>query len=248
MNKKLRCVIVDDYEKALNRLQDLCVESSYVEVIKSFDCPRQFLDACTSLDFDIVFLDIHLPKVHGFTVAKILNDIGKAIIFVTSDHGYVPEALAFSPIDVLLKPIHEERFDIVCKKAYQLLRGLTNEVLLERKKHEIFNVAEKPGKVKVLIADIVYVKTDRDYPRNKQILTREGKKFTILNYTMEDILDIAPHLVQANASELISKDSFEEIDHELIILKGINGQDGKVRKVYLSRTYKKEFIHKVSFA
>jgi DNA-binding LytR/AlgR family response regulator len=247
MNKKLKCVIVDDNESALNKLEGLCIESPYVEVIKSFNCPKQFLDTHTGLNFDMVFLDIFMPKINGFTVAKMLTDIGKPIVFITSDYGYVPESLAFSPIDVLLKPFQEERFEIICQKAYKLLGERNNEALIERKKHEVFNVAEKPGKIKVLISDIIYVKTDRDSPRNKQILNREGKKYTVLNYTMEDLLEIAPHLVQVNTSELISTDAFNEMDHDVIILKGVIGLDGKAKQVYLSRTYKKGFLHKVSF-
>ena len=241
MTKKLKCVLVDDDPFIHSVFDDFCKISQYAELVAKFECPKKFLEALPNLDFDICLLDIMMMPIDGFTVAQMLK--GKPVIFITGGYGKVPEALGVSPVDVLLKPIWGDRFERSMEKAYYMLLGKKVEgTIVKRKTHEMFWVAELLGKVKLPLADILYVKTDELDHRNKQLWMADGKKYTIMDHTLYDLMDVAPHLLQANISELISRDSFHCIEHGVIVLKGVNEDFGGPKKVKLGRAYKKDFF------
>jgi two-component system LytT family response regulator len=62
-------------------------------------------DLITSLKPQVVFLDIQMPRANGFELLKKFNAIPFEIVFVTSYDKYAIEAIRFSALDYLLKPV-----------------------------------------------------------------------------------------------------------------------------------------------
>lgn len=247
MAQKLNCVIVDDDPFTHAIVEDLCKESQYVKLVSRFKCPKQFLDSVSDLDFDLCLLDIMMPLMDGFTVAKIIKD--KQIVFITGVYEEVPDALKFSPLDVILKPILKERFEKVMQKAYHIRLGekavgLSNE----KKTHELFLVAELLGKVKVPLSSIIYVKTDDIDYRNKIIHLNDGKKYTIMDYSFDELIELSPQLMQVNRSEVIAVNIFRNIEHDTITLHEPNAACVLPRQVTLSRRFRKKVFQRVAFA
>jgi len=102
----IQAVIVDDERISLNalasNLRELCPE---VSVMKLFDKPRKAQEEIPALRPDVVFLDIEMPNMNGFTLLKNMQPLNFEVIFTTAYSQYAIEALRISALDFLLKPI-----------------------------------------------------------------------------------------------------------------------------------------------
>ena len=80
---------------------------------------------CDKEQFDIIFLDIELPKIDGISVGKkiredICDEITK-IIYISSQTNYAVELFDIRPLNFLTKPIKWEKLKGVIKTALRLI-------------------------------------------------------------------------------------------------------------------------------
>ena len=234
MPRRLKTVIVDDDEFIVSMVKDLCQDSVLVKVIATYMDPRQFLKEAPMLDFDLVLLDVHMPQLDGTVLAQMLNN--KPVIFITGTENRLKDALSLSPIDVVVKPFSKDRLNKALEKAVQLIGGT--------KEYDLFNVAESNRKMKIKLADMVLITSDEEDPRNKQLLMQGGQKYTLMDYNLETLMEMCPSLIQVNKAQLVSMDAFSEVDHDIIVLKGIEDYN---MEITLSRSYRQQFMAQVFY-
>lgn len=100
---------------------------------------------------DILFLDIDMPEMNGMELAHVLKKKGQApvLVFLTGLPEYVYDAFETEAIGYLLKPIEEEKFKKVLKRAVQKAEAIKQERYLYIKSN---------GQVwRILGEDILYV-------------------------------------------------------------------------------------------
>ena len=68
---------------------------------------------------DLVFLDIQMPEKSGFDLLSELPEVNFEVIFITAYDKYGIQAIKFSALDYLLKPINIEEFKLAIEKAKQ---------------------------------------------------------------------------------------------------------------------------------
>lgn len=108
--------------------------------------------------FDIIFLDIDMPDMNGFDVARTLRDDFSQcfIIFITSHAELVYESMDFQPFNFIRKncniPI-EESTDKVMNKLIRHMKQ-NEKVILED---------DISGRKAVYVKDIIYIESDRHY-------------------------------------------------------------------------------------
>lgn len=170
------CIIIEDQPPAQRILQ------KYIRDIGSLELKGTFSDALTALEFlkdqliDVIFLDIHLPKISGIDFLKILRTKPK-IIFTTAFSDYALQGYELDVVDYLLKPFSFERFvKAVSKVVYQ------NESMLLPQPHltpkQIGSSDQflflKTGKdyQKIDISSIQFIKSNGDYT---QLFLTNGK-------------------------------------------------------------------------
>jgi len=85
---------------------------------------------------DLVFLDIQMPKLTGFEMLEILDEVPH-IIFTTAFEEFALKAFEKSAVDYLLKPIPQDRFEQALKKFRQLHATQSSSPFLENLKSEI---------------------------------------------------------------------------------------------------------------
>ncbi len=102
----IKALIIDDEHIAVNVLT-LMIERHLPEIttVKSITNPAQALDFISQYNPDIVFLDIEMPYQNGFELLKSLPEISFEIVFTTAYDKYAIQAIKFSALDYLLKPI-----------------------------------------------------------------------------------------------------------------------------------------------
>ena len=117
----MKAVIIEDEARSREVLKNLL--SSYcpqVDVLGMGDSVTSGIEAISTLNPDVVFLDVQLGSGTGFEVLEGLPNLNAAVIFTTAYDHYALKAFKFSAIDYLLKPIDIEELRSAVMKATQV--------------------------------------------------------------------------------------------------------------------------------
>jgi len=107
----IRALVVDDEDPAREELCFLLAGLSGVEVAGQAANGPEALKAVDALSPDLVLLDIQMPGLTGFEVARRLLARGDTpyVVFVTAFDQYAIEAFNVNAVDYLLKPVEPTR-------------------------------------------------------------------------------------------------------------------------------------------
>jgi two-component system, LytTR family, response regulator LytT len=119
MSVDLRAVVVDDEQLARDELCYLLGQLGGVEVIGQAGNGVEALTTIERLQPDVVFLDVQMPGLTGFEVARRMLDGQGAsqIIFVTAYDQHAIEAFEVNAVDYLLKPVDQARLEMAVERA-----------------------------------------------------------------------------------------------------------------------------------
>jgi two-component system LytT family response regulator len=146
MNDMIKAVIIDDEQHSIDtlkwKLENYCPE---VTVQASFDSPAEGVRYLKANPPDLLFLDIQMPMLNGFDVLEELGrDLSFDIIFVTAYDNFGIQAVKFSALDYLLKPVQNRDLKDAIEKH---LKKSTHKVSTEHLDVLLHNVqAERKGK------------------------------------------------------------------------------------------------------
>ena len=105
----IKAVIIDDEKNSIETLEwkinHFCPE---VEIVAKFEKPSAGVDFLHSNQVDLLFLDIEMPNMSGFDVLEARSDITFDVIFTTAYDNYGIQAVKFSALDYLLKPVRNK--------------------------------------------------------------------------------------------------------------------------------------------
>ena len=119
----LRAVLVDDEQLARDELGFLLGQIGGVAVIGQAGNGVEALTTIDRLQPDVVFLDVQMPGLTGFEVARRMIDAHAPshIIFVTAYDQHAIEAFEVNAVDYILKPVDPARLDVAIKRARRLV-------------------------------------------------------------------------------------------------------------------------------
>ncbi len=119
----IRAVLVDDEELARDELGYLLGRIGGVEVVGQAENGPEALDAIARLSPDVIFLDVQMPGLTGFEVARRLLEADGAaqIVFVTAFDQHAIEAFEVNAVDYLLKPVDPARLETAVDRARRRL-------------------------------------------------------------------------------------------------------------------------------
>ena len=122
----VRVAICDDSILDINTLVNCCESCHFTERIQisKFESGELLVEAHKKDPFQIVLLDVDMPKLNGITVGKMLrkSEENVLIIFTTSYPQYAIEAYDCEAFHYLLKPISAEKLETVMNRAIQKCR------------------------------------------------------------------------------------------------------------------------------
>ena len=148
MDDALRAVLVDDEQLARDELGYLLGEVGGVDIIGQAGNGVEALTTIERLRPDVVFLDVQMPGLTGFEVARRMLDAHAAvhIIFVTAYDQHAIEAFEVNAVDYLLKPVDPARLEVALertRKRVALERGEKAGVSPEQLEKIVEAVAER---------------------------------------------------------------------------------------------------------
>jgi two-component system, LytTR family, response regulator len=106
----MKAILIDDERMATEllalKLQKL---NMGIEIVAQFNQPEAALDTLRHSPFDLLFLDIEMPRLNGF---DLLTEVGTSlpfdVIFTTAYDQYAIRAFQYSAASYLLKPVQED--------------------------------------------------------------------------------------------------------------------------------------------
>ena len=114
----ITAIIIDDEQHCIDRLSYLLEQhyKSSIQVLSSFQSVEEGVAAIQQLQPDLIFLDVQLNDKTGFDVLKHFDEFGFAVIFTTAFEKYAIQAIRFSAVDYLLKPIDNDELKAAIDK------------------------------------------------------------------------------------------------------------------------------------
>lgn len=226
----MNCIIIEDQPPAQRILK------KYIEDIGTLNLKATFSDAIQAMEFlkieavDLIFLDIHLPKISGIDFLKTLSN-SPHIILTTAFPDYALESYEFNVVDYLLKPFSFQRFVKAVSKVPIKNVVIQNPNTAENIRKEIF-IKSGYEHIKITIDDIYYIKSDADYT---EIFTAQKKHLSVesLRYWLENLHQ--NQFVRIHKSYIINPSKIEKIAGNQLFLIG-------EKVVPIGRAYKDDFI------
>lgn len=227
--QKIKCLIVEDEPLAAEVLEDYISQVPFLELKETSGDALFALEILQKDPIDLMFLDIHLPKLKGLDFIRTLKNPPQ-IIITTAYQDYAIQGYELNVLDYLLKPIELNRFIAAVNKARQQIdvsRLMTSPQVGNNRPFLFFNVGKK--KVKMFLDDILYIESLKEYikivSRHKSILT----KFQ-LGQT-EELLQNS-NFLRIHRSYIVAKDKVDAFSATDIEIHG--------KLIPIGRSYKEE--------
>lgn len=184
---------------------------------------------------DIVFLDIRMPQLNGTDFVRSLRNAPK-IIFTTAHKEYAHEGFDLDVVDYLLKPIRFDRFLRAVNKAFpHSEKTLENNAFVpgpENKTGVAFIYLRVDRKMtKVLIGNILYIESDKDYVK---VFTEEGTIITRQTITSIEAMLSDSQFLRIHRSFIVSLNKIKSFSHESVEIGS--------KELPIGKLYRNEFI------
>ena len=242
MNKKI--LIVDDENPTRHLIKKMINSFGLnLDVYTDGENVKTAISAIERIQPDLVILDIQMPDGNGFDVLKAIPDKKFEVIFITAYQEYAIQAIKFSALDYILKPLAIDELKAALLKAIKSLDqkksnypfvALDNNVQAHKKKKLILKTLESMFIVD--IDNIVRCESDKNYTF---FFFAEGKKILVSKTLKEyDMLLSDLSFFRVQQSHLINMNYVDRYDkHEggCVIMK-----DGT--QIPLSQAKKEQFF------
>lgn len=216
----IKAIIIDDKPASIELLRWL-IEEHCKEIgqLKWATSAQEAIPMIRSFEPDIVFLDIQMPKQSGF---DLLSTIGKwdfEVIFTTAYNEYAIQAIRYSALDYLLKPIDVnellkaiERFKV--KRIYapageDLYRNFIQNISNREKKLALPGVTDIHY---VKLENIIRLQAERNYTR----FFFDDKSDFVSAKTLKDYEEMLPEtdFIRVHRSHLINVRFIKQYDRD----------------------------------
>ena len=225
---KINCVIIDDEPIAINVIEGHLKNFDHIEVLATFNNPLKAFGILEQEKVDVIFLDINMPQISGFTFIENLTH-KPLIVLTTAYREYAVKSYELNILDYLVKPIPFNRFLKTINKVYQQLYigANVNETLIQHEPHIFLKVNKKL--VKVNLNDILFIESLKDYIK---VITKLGDY--VVHKSLTAITEELPqsNFIRVHRSYTISINKIEAIEGNIIEIAS--------RKIPIGRNYQKQ--------
>ncbi|HMH20350.1 MAG TPA: LytTR family DNA-binding domain-containing protein [Puia sp.] len=214
---KIRAIIIEDEPLAVKVLADYISQVPFLELQATFKDAIRATDFLRQTDTDLIFLDIHLPKLKGMAFLKTLTN-PPSVIITTAYHQYAVEGFNLSVTDYLLKPIEFDRFLVAVNKVKTAQKQGPQPTETRESRDFIFLTIQKK-KVKIMFSEILYIESQREY-----IKITTTKKNYLLKLSTHEIETLLPTNLfkRIHRSFIVSVSKIESYTAEMVEVNGVS--------------------------
>ena len=245
----IKALIIDDEIKARNvlkhYLENFVPEVTEIRQAESVDSGLEILNVYQP---DIIFLDVEMPYKNGFQLLMEIKDPSFDVIFTTAYNQYAIQAIRFSALDYLLKPVDPDELKgailrhIEKKENDKEKKALYDNLVsnIEKKEIKDFKIAvpSAEGVYFFTIDEILRLEADRSYTHIHLTKKRPFLASKTLKHFEEMLEDF--QFIRTHKSHLVNPKHITRMssDNEQIIL-----SDGST--VEVSRRKKDEVLQQL---
>ncbi len=230
-NKSLKCIIVDDEPLALETLESYVLDFPDLELLAKCRDAFEALNILKTESVDLIFLDIHMPKLSGISLLKTLEN-PPLVIFTTAYSQFAVDGFELDAIDYLLKPFSFERFVKAVNKASDRLNQIVGDQNIDP---EFLLIKSDKRIFRIKLSEIKYFQSNGDYL--KVVCT---DRTIVSHQTLKGITELIPEkdFIQIHKSYIVS----------LKQLTYLEGNQVKVADEFLpiGNTYKEDLLSKLN--
>ncbi len=230
---KLNCLIIDDEPFARKGLEEHVQEIDFLQCVASCENALKAASYLNEQKIDLIYLDIHMPKVNGIDFLKALKN-PPLTIFTTAYSNYALEGYTLDVIDYLVKPITFERFLKASQKAM-----------------EYFQLKMRAENNNTPPVDYFFVRCDRKFEKVffRDVSYVEG----LQNYAVIHVADrkLITYITLTSLENQLPKDQFLKVHKSFLIsvphVKAIEGDEiimGNAR-IPISRTLRDQVVQQI---
>jgi DNA-binding LytR/AlgR family response regulator len=211
---KLNCLIIDDEPLARKGLQEYVQEIDFLHRVASCDDALKAARYLNEQKIDLIYLDIHMPKVSGIEFLKTLSN-PPMTIFTTAYTSYALEGYSLDVIDYLVKPITFERFLKASQKALEFFQLKARAEVQSPNLADYFFVRCDSKFEKVFFHDVTYIEALQNYA----VIHVAGRKL-ITYITLTSLENQLPkdRFLKVHKSYLVSVPHIKSIEGNEIII------------------------------
>jgi len=238
----MKALIIDDEKHARENLAGLLERHCpQVDVAAIGTGVQEGLALVEKLNPELVFLDVEMQDGTGFDLLKNLTTITFKVVFVTAHNHFALQAIKWSALDFLLKPVDPEEL-ISAVSRFEKTTGQKDQIdllLQEKPKREKIALPTSDGLIFVKVKEIVRLEADGCYTH---FHTRD-KQSLMVSRTMKEYIEMLPEetFFRVHKSHYINLEYLQKYsnrDGGTAILE--NGDH-----VPISRTAKDDFVRRI---
>jgi two-component system LytT family response regulator/two-component system response regulator LytT len=201
----LTAVLVDDEQLARDELAFLLGQVGGVDIVGTAGHGVEAVDTINRLKPDVVFLDIQMPGLTGFEVARRLIDAETPshIVFVTAYDQHAIEAFEVNAVDYLLKPVDPARLEVAIERTRR-------RIVFERPADTSGETAVA-GVTAEQLEKIVEIVAERRHRRDRLAL-RVGERFLLVQADEVIYASLANDVITVVASKHVGTSSCRTLD------------------------------------
>lgn len=209
----IRCLVIDDEPPAREVIR------RYIEQVPTLQLAGECANAMQAFailqqqQVDLMFLDIRMPQLNGNDFLKTLKNPPK-VIFTTAYSEYALEGYELDVADYLMKPVLFDRFLKAVNKVYQQTIKPEAPANTEERKSESFVYFRADRKmVKVMLQDIFYIESMKDYVK---VFTANGMIITKQSISSVEAMLPEKEFIRSHRSYIVSARHIKSFTSELI--------------------------------
>jgi DNA-binding LytR/AlgR family response regulator len=230
----IRCIIVDDEPVARKVLQEYVEDIGFLELVGQAEDP---LSAMALLDqasppVDLIFLDIHMPKISGIDFLK-NTKTDLHIVMTTAYSEHAVEAFTLDVTDYLVKPISFERFLKACNKVRSLIEANASPAPAIAQEDHFFIKCN--GKLeKVAYQELIYAEAMLNY-----VMLHTATRKMMVYVTIRNLEEQLPPalFIKVHKSFIVNRTKIKSIDG--------NTLDVGTASITISQTLREKVIREV---
>ena len=240
----IKALIIEDQPNIAAHLHNLLTTNfSDIQIVGVCDTVSTSLDAIKQHHPDLVFMDVELTHPEtGFDILRKLTSIDFKVIFTTAHNQYAIQAIKFSALDFLLKPIDEDEL----REAIQRFVSSQKRTSPEQKESLLtyspgdqnsrMGFADLNGLNFVKVGDIIFCEAESS---QTAIHMAGGKKY-VVSRTLKDCEDnLTPfdfcRIHKSYVINMLHLEKYQKGDGGYVILS--NG-----KQLDVSKTYKDDLV------
>jgi DNA-binding LytR/AlgR family response regulator len=230
---KLNCLIIDDEPVARKGMEEYVREVEFLNLVANCENALKAMPYLENKAVDLLFLDIHMPKLSGIEFLKMLTD-PPMVIFTTAYSEYALEGYTLNIIDYLVKPIAFERFLKAVHKAL-----------------DFYTLQHKADIPKATPPDYFFIKCDSKYEKvnYQEVLYIEALQNYVIVHTLERKL--ITYLTISGLENQLPKEQFIRVHKSYLVslqkIKAVAGHEIVINgtKIPISRNLKEEVMDRI---